>query len=119
MLDGSIKYMLYYNCNTEVLCWGVWMESAVVAVRVPAGLKSEAERLVKAGYFRSLSEVIVSGLRREVIECGPSKATLLLRKQNERMWAEYMRKANGDYDRAVGLYLGDLDRLAEKHGFKD
>ena len=93
------------------------MESGVVAVRVPAKLRSEAERLVKEGYFRSLSEVIVSGLRREIIEHGPSKATLLLRKQDKKMWAEYMKKAGGDNDKAIDLYLEDLREIEKKFGF--
>ncbi|MFH0986788.1 MAG: hypothetical protein V1911_01930 [Candidatus Micrarchaeota archaeon] len=89
--------------------------SETMTVRVPEQLRTEAEILVKEGYFRSLSDVIVSGLRREIVETGPAKATLALRESNRKMWDEYRKKAKGDEEKAWSLYFNDLKKIEKKY----
>ena len=80
------------------------MNMVTTSVRVPIRIKEEAEALIKEGYFKNLSEFIVSGMRKELTEYSPSKAVRDIREFRHRTWQNFLKEANGDYKKAAKLY---------------
>ena len=86
------------------------MNECITTVRVPVKLKEEAEKLVKQGYFKNLSDILVTGLRDQIQTYKPSKAVLESREAKKAVWDYYLKKAKGDTKLAVELHFKDIKK---------
>ncbi len=90
------------------------MTSVTVCVKFPPELKKAAQQIVEKGQFKSLSELITSGTRKEVERYGPEHAADEVHKIRTQMWNEYLQKANGNESKAVKLFAEDIKELEKK-----
>ena len=88
------------------------MSNIIATVRLPKKLKQQAEYLVKKGYFKNLSDALITGLRREVRECMTLES---VKNAKEQVWQEYLSKAGGDPEKASKLYLEDAKKYQKEH----
>lgn len=82
-------------------------------VRVPLKLKQAADRLVSVGYYKNFSDVVVSGLRHEVLGERLTFAVREAREAKKAVWEEELRKAGGDPKKAIKL-MGKEDEKMYK-----
>jgi len=87
-------------------------------VRLPARLKKEAEKLVRKGYYKSVSELIVSSLRNEIMNFKKTAKALKdieeVRKAREEVLTDFMRKAGGDTNKALKLMQEEAEKIYKK-----
>ena len=84
------------------------MSTVVTTVRLPAQVKKEAEQLVKKGFFKNFSDVVLAGLRLEIY--GHQ-----IRDAREKVWRDYLSQAGGDSEKAAKLYLKEAKEYQKKH----
>ncbi|MFH0986664.1 MAG: hypothetical protein V1911_01305 [Candidatus Micrarchaeota archaeon] len=96
------------------------MATAVATVRLPLQLKKDIDEVVKENHFKNTSDFLLTAARAKIVEYGPSKATLLLRKKDKEEEERYMKMAHGDKDKAWDLYCEDLIKIQKEyaHFFK-
>lgn len=83
------------------------MNDVVVTVRLPRKLKEDVDLVVKEGNFKNVSDLVVASVRKEVETYKPSRATLLVRKARKEIWEDYLKRANGDINKAIKLHHED------------
>lgn len=90
------------------------MNDVVVTVRLPRKLKEDIDLVVREGDFKNVSDLLLSGARKEVETYKPTHATLLVRKARKEIWEGYLKKAKGNSKKAADLYFADLKKLEEE-----
>lgn len=87
-------------------------------VRMPIKLKKEAEKMVKKGYYNSISELVVASVRNEVNKIKElNKATKeieLIRMARKQVWSEFLKKAHGNPKKASELMSKEAEKIYSK-----
>lgn len=103
---------LYIHKNTLVL-QVYYMNECIATVRVPSKLKQDAEEIIKEGYFKNFSDILVAGLRQQVQTYKPSNAVLEGRAARKAVWDYYLKKAKGNAELASKLEFADGKKIEE------
>ena len=98
-----------YKKNT-----GENMAGVATTVRLPPQLRREIGTLVEEGHFKNISDFLLASAREKVKEYTPSEATLKAREAKKEIQREYLKKAKGDYKKALNLMFKDLLKEQEK-----
>jgi Arc/MetJ-type ribon-helix-helix transcriptional regulator len=92
------------------------MHDVQTSFRMPMKLEREVEMLVSRGFYKSKSELYITGIRKEVVEAKKISSSVVdARKARQEMWKELMRRAGGDFDRAFGLMKKDAEEEYAKN----
>ncbi len=83
----------------------------VTTVRIPVKLKEYADKLVEEGYYKNFSDLVISGLRREVFENNMTLAVKKAREAKKAVWEEALKKARGDPDKAIKIMQKEAEKL--------
>ena len=87
--------------------------SVSTSIRVPKELLGDARKAVENGYYTSVNELIVAGLRREVYKFEESRVAREVREFREQMWEKMLKKAGGDSRKAADFYVDEIRKFAE------
>ena len=95
------------------------MKEVTTSVRMPIILKKEAVKLINKGYYKNLSELMITALRDEIKECkGLTRDVHHIRKIKQQVWNDYLEKAKGNPKKAAKLmYEEDLKSYEEEPKF--
>lgn len=91
------------------------MNMISATVRIPSAVKQEALQLVECGYYKNLSDFVISAMRDELKEHKVSSSVRDVRLARKKIWAEYLKKAGGDVDKALDI----MHEEGEKEYAKD
>lgn len=83
-----------------------------VTVRIPVKLREEADALVQKGYYKNLSDLILSCLRIEVHK--KVDAVKMIRDLRDKETKKYIKKAGGDPKKGFDLFFNDLMKFQEE-----
>ena len=87
----------------------------VTSVLLPRKLKEEIKEVVEAGYFKNVSDLLVTGARHEIDKYKPSRATLLSRAAKKKVDEYYLKKAKGNRKKAVDLMFKDFKKYEKEN----
>ncbi|MFH0986929.1 MAG: hypothetical protein V1911_02655 [Candidatus Micrarchaeota archaeon] len=90
------------------------METTVISVRLNGGLLKKAKKHVKAGYYTSLNELMVSGAREEISKHEGFSAAEMVRELRDREWKEALEKAGGNGEKAWKMIMDDARKTGEE-----
>ena len=95
------------------------MNECITTVRVPIKLKEQAEDLIKQGYFKNLSDLLVTGLRDQIQTYSPNFTALVVRKIRKDWEEELMAKAKGNKKKAFDLFRKEIEEESKKDVYKN
>ncbi|MFH0986884.1 MAG: hypothetical protein V1911_02420 [Candidatus Micrarchaeota archaeon] len=88
------------------------MQDVQTSFRMPSRLESEVEKLVDRGYYKSKTELYISGIRREVTEAKQMSSSVReVRKIRAEIWEDCLKRAGGDKKKAVNLMIEDAEKI--------
>lgn len=90
------------------------MNTVTATVRLPKKLKQEADKLVKKGYFKNLSDAMIAGLRHETEIHRTEDTVREIKEIRKKMWDEYLKKANGDPEKASKIMFREIKKEEAK-----
>lgn len=85
----------------------------MITVRTPEKLKKEAEDLVEQGYFKNVSEIMVTGMRKTVQEYSKSRAVNEVRKFRDEQTKKALKQAGGDKKKAAEIIFNQIKNSQE------
>ena len=88
--------------------------SIITSIVLPRKLKEEIKEIVKAGYFKNVSDLLVTGARHEVDKYQPSRATLISRAAKKKVDEYYLKKAKGSRKKAADLMFEDFKKYEKE-----
>ena len=86
----------------------------ITSVLLPSKLKQEIKEVVNEGYFKNVSDLLVTGARYEVDKYKPSRATLLSRAAKKKADEYYLKKAKGNRKKAADLMFEDIKKYEKE-----
>ncbi|MFH0986949.1 MAG: hypothetical protein V1911_02760 [Candidatus Micrarchaeota archaeon] len=90
------------------------MQDVQTSFRMPGKLESEVEKLVDKGYYKSKTELYISGIRREVTEAKQMSSSVKdVRKIRAEIWEDCFERAKGSRKKAVNLMIEDAEKICD------
>ncbi|MBS3060220.1 MAG: hypothetical protein J4432_01780 [DPANN group archaeon] len=83
--------------------------TVTATVRIPVALKKDADKMIKSGHYKNMSDLLISGLRLEIRESNKDAVTQS-REAKRDIWEHYMKLAKGDLELATKLELADIKK---------
>ena len=91
------------------------MGNITTTVRIPSKLKEAADNLIEKGYYKNFSDIMVSGLRYELNEGHIPLCVKESREGKKAVWSEYLKKGNGDPQKAIKIMQAEDDEAYAKN----